>query len=449
MKHLTIKARIMLLCAILAFAVTGLALGVMLYSEQRVAQGYFRDSLSSTARLAQDELRIKNGRLEIDRNLDDLPAVRVALYTADGDLIYGQERFAAPFIAGQMRETVSAGGVQWRLLDTYLTLEDGSSVWLRCYMAANAVDSMLGSRRDVLLLLLPLLILLAAVGGWLIAERAFRPITQIIRTAEGIAGGADLKKRIGLTGAKDEIYRTAQGFDAMLDRLDAAFERERRFTSDASHELRTPVTAIVTQSEFALSDAANESDRAEALREIHERGLHMSRLIQALLALARLDAKQRPEETELIDLAVLAEIAAESLAERAAERGMTIEAVAGGELYVRGDQTMLSQALFNLAENAVNYGNPGGHIRIEAQEDGAYCRLRVVDDGPGIATQAQARIFDRFYQADDSRSAGGFGLGLSLVKRIAELHGGCVTLESMPGKGSCFEIILNKEKEND
>ena len=449
MKHLTIKARIMLLCALLAFAVTGLALGVMFYSEQRVAQGYFRDSLSSTAKLAQDELRIEGGRLEIDRNLDDLPNVRVALYTADGDLIYGQERFDAPFIAGQMREAVSTGGVQWRLLDTFLTLEDGSSVWLRCYMAANAVDSMLGSRRDVLLLLLPLLIVLAAVGGWLIAKRAFRPITQIIRTAEGIAGGADLKKRIGLSGAKDEIYRTAQGFDAMLDRLDAAFERERRFTSDASHELRTPVTAIVAQSEFALSDAANESDRAEALWEIHERGRHMSRLIQALLALARLDAKQRPEETELVDLAMLAEITAESLAERAAERNMTIEAAADGELYVRGDQTMLSQALFNLAENAVNYGNPGGHIRIEAQEDGAYCRLRVADDGPGIAAEAQARIFDRFYQADASRSAGGFGLGLSLVKRIAELHGGSVTLESMPGKGSCFEIILNKEKGND
>ena len=449
MKHLTIKARIMLLCALLAVAVTALALGVMLYNEQRVAQGYFRDTLSSTAQLARNEVRIEKGRLEIDRKLDDLPNVRVALYTADGDLVYGQERFDAPFIEGQMREAVSAGGIQWRVQDSFMTLEDGSGLWLRCYMAANAVDSMLGSRRNMLLALLPLLILLAEFGGWLIARRAFKPISQIIRTAEGIASGADLKKRIGLVGAHDEIYQTAQGFDAMLDRLEAAFERERRFTSDASHELRTPVTAIVAQSEFALSDAANEQDRLEALREIHRKGLHMSQLIQRLLSLSRLDAKQGPEELELIDLAMLAEITAESLAERAAEKQLHIEAISDGDVWVRGDQTMLMQAVFNLVENAVRYGNPGGHIRIETRADGESCRIRVLDDGPGIAPGAQARIFDRFWQADASRSENGFGLGLSLVKRIAELHGGSVALDSTPGVGSCFEIILKREAANE
>ena len=446
MKHLTIKARIMLLCVLLTFAVSALALGVMLHNEHRVAEGYFRNSLASTAQLARDELRIENGRLEIDRNLDDLPNVRVALYTADGDLIYGQQRFELPFLEGEMRQAESASGIRWAVQDTRMTLEDGRWLWLRCYMSSEAVSSMQGSRREVLLILFPALILLAGLGGWLIARRAFRPITQIIRTAEGIADGADLKKRIALTGAHDEIYRTAQGFDAMLDRLEAAFERERRFTSDASHELRTPVTAIMTQSEFALSDAADEEDRIEALREIHARSRNMARLIQSLLTLSRLDAKQQLDEVEAVDLCLLAEVAAESLQERADAKGMTIDAdVSCGEALVRGDQTMLSQAVFNLAENAVHYGKPGGHIGIEVEAAGAQCRLRVRDDGPGIAPEDQARIFDRFYQGNAARSGSGFGLGLSLVKRIAELHGGTVMLASVPGQGCCFEIVLKRE----
>lgn len=445
MKHLTIKARIMLLCALLAFAVTGLALGVLFYNEQRVAEGYFRDTLASTASLARDELRVEDGELEIDRNLDDLPNVRVALYTPDGDLIYGQQRFDLPFMEGSMREAESAGGIQWRVQDSFLRLEDGRGLWLRCYMAANAVDSMLDSRKNVLLMIFPALILLAALGGWLIARRAFRPITRIIRTAEGIAGGDDLKKRIALSGARDEIYRTAQGFDDMLDRLDAAFERERRFTSDASHELRTPVSAIMAQSEFALSDAADEADRREALVEIHRRSCHMSQLIQRLLSLARMDARRQPEEMEAVDLSLLADVAAETLLDQAGEKEMTIEAVTDGGVIVLGDQTMLSQAILNLAENALRYGKPGGHVTIEVKAEENNCRLRVVDDGPGISPEEQTRIFDRFYQGDVSRAGVGFGLGLSLVKRVAELHGGGVFLESMPGQGSCFEIVLPRE----
>ena len=445
MRHLTIKARIMLLCTLLSVAVTALALGVTLHSERRVAERYFRDTLASTTQLAQNELHMEAGELEIDRNLDDLPNVRVALYTLDGDLIYGQQRFELPFMEGEMREVQDARAAQWMTQDTRLTLEDGSELWLRCYMDAEVVDSLLGSRKAVLLALLPALLILAETGGWLIAKRAFQPITRIIRTAEGIAGGADLKKRIGLTGAKDEIYQTAQGFDAMLDRLEAAFERERRFTSDASHELRTPVTAIMAQSEFALSEGASEADRMEALAEIRHRSAQMSQLIQSLLSLSRLDARRSPEEMELVDLSLLAELAGESLQEKAAEKGMVIEAYPCENAFVRGDQTMLMLALMNLIENALRYGGTGGHIAIETVRDGENCRLRVRDDGPGIAPEHQARIFDRFYQADAARSGGGFGLGLSLVKRIAELHGGRVTLESLPGAGSCFEIILSAE----
>lgn len=450
LRHLTIKARITLLCTLLAAAVAALALAVVLYNEQRVTDGYFRDTLASTAQLAQDEVECKNGRLEIDRNLDDLPNVRVSLYNLDGDLLYGQRRVDAAFVLGEVRELRGTDGVQWMTQDSLMQVDGYGEIYLRCCMSGDALLSVQGIRRELLMVLFPVLILLAGLGGWLIARRAFAPLVRINRTAEGIADGSDLKKRIALQGARDEIYRTAEVFDDMLDRLDAAFERERRFTSDASHELRTPVAAIMAQSEFALSDAADEADRQEALREIQRRSSHMTALIQRLLALSRLDARQGLETNERIDMSLLAEVAAEALAESAARKQMTITAEVCCHAEVLGDETMLTQAVLNLAENAVRYGNFGGRVCIEVKRAGEECLLRVIDNGPGIAPEHQRKIFDRFYQASPDRSDRGFGLGLSLVKRIVELHGGRLSLESAPGQGSCFEIaikMINTEAE--
>lgn len=444
MKHLSIKARVMILCTLLAALIAGLALTAMLYNEQRVVEGYFRDSLAATAQLAQNNIRAGEQGLEIDRNLDDLPSVRVAVYTLDGDLIYGQHRFELPFEAETVRETGGSGGVQWMVQDTRLQPEGASAVWLRCYMSADAMENVRGIRREVLVVMVPVLILLAELGGWLIARRAFHPIRRIIRTAEGIVDGDDLKKRIALDGTRDEIYQVAQVFDAMLDRLDAAFERERRFTSDASHELRTPVAAILAQSEFARSDDAGEGDMREALAEIHRQGGHMSTLIQSLLNLSRLDQRRTLPDREEIDLGMLAELTAESLQGQAAQRGISLAAGSRGSAVVHGDQTMLMQAVCNLAENAIKYGKNGGSVRIEACGEGGLCRLRVQDDGPGIAPEHLERIFDRFYQVDASRSDRGFGLGLSLVKRIVQLHGGRVEVHSVPGEGSCFEMIFEE-----
>lgn len=442
MKHLTVKARITLLCTLLAATVAALALIVVLVNEQRMVSAYFQDTLTSTVQLARDDIRRENGRLEIDRNLDDLPNVRVAIYNLDGDLIYGQQRFELPFEQGALRQARGAGDTRWMALDSRLSFEDGADIWLRCYISADAVQSMRGVHVQVLMALFPALILLAALGGWGVARRSIMPLSRIIRTAEGIADGSDLKKRIGMSGARDEIYQTARVFDDMLQRLDGAFERERQFTSDASHELRTPVAAIMLQSEGALADDASDADRLEALGEIRRQSGHLSVLIQRLLALARLDARQALGDVQEVDLAMLGEVIAESMEDRAGERGMRVSVEHDDCAPVRGDHTMLTQAALNLLENAVNYGREGGDIRIEVCMRGDECIFSVEDDGPGIAPEDQKRIFDRFYQADASRHGRGFGLGLPLARRIVELHGGRMELRSAPGAGSRFEMIF-------
>lgn len=442
MKRLSIKARVTIWYTLLVALIALLAALVLFLSARRMMRNYYLETLTGTAQLALDDIRMEDGELEIDRDLDELPSVRVALFTTEGELIYGRVRFDLPFVEGEMRTATERSGGEWYVLDTRMEFDDAGDIWLRCYISADAAASLSALGMELAALILPMLVVLAGVGGYFIARRAFRPVARIAHTAESIADGADLQKRIALEGARDELYRLAKVFDDMLDRLERSFERERRFTSDASHELRTPVAAILAQTDFALSDLATPEDRMEALRDIHSRAGQMSTLINRLLALTRMDAGQTRVELETIDLCDLAEAVAAQIEDGAAERGMTVTLSLDGPVWARCDQTMLTQALLNLAENAVKYGREGGHVRVAAFARDGEARLAVEDDGPGISPEAMPHIFERFYQGDRSRQAGGAGLGLSLVRLIARLHGGRVEVESALGEGSRFTIVL-------
>lgn len=440
MRRLSIKARVTLLCTLLAATIAVTAMAWMLLGEARMLKNYYLDTMISTAQLARDEIRYEDGELDIDRNLDDLPGVGIAVFSQDGDLVYGRARFEIDFENGEMR---SRDG--WMVYDEKLVFDDGPELWLRCYISADMQFSVRGGQQNLILMILPAMVLLGGLGGYLIARRAFRPVSRIVKTAESIAGGEDLKKRIGFKGTRDELYAIASTFDEMFARLDEAFERERRFTSDASHELRTPVAGILAQSEFALGDGAADEDRKEALTEIHRRAGDMSLLIGKLLMLSRMDAKRIAPALEDVDLGMTAEIAAAEIEEAARKKGMRVSV--DGEASVRADQTMTVQAVMNLAENAVRYGREGGWVRIEVRQDGSGAQVSVADDGPGIPADKLPHIFERFYQADPSHRGEGSGLGLSLVERIMSLHGGRVEVQSRPGEGSRFTLIFPKEGE--
>lgn len=442
MRRLSITARVALLCTLITAAIAALAIMALAIGEQRMLREYYMETLASAAQLAHDDVVWDGGRIEIDRNLDEMPNVIAAVYTADGDLVYGRTEFDAPFIEGARR--IGDGDDEWYVHDMPVESETGRRVWLRLYMSSGAAGSLSGVWQKLMLVIFPVLTALAGIGGWAVARRAFRPVARIAVTAAGIADGEDLKKRIGLEGAHDELYRLAQIFDGMLERLDSAFERERRFTSDVSHELRTPVAAILAQSEFALSDAADDTDRREALREIYRRAGGMRELTRKLLTLSRMEARQLIPQFEVTDIALIADMASECFRDAAEERRVAIEVDASGPVEVRGDQTMLTQAVMNLVENAVRYGREGGYVKVRAEDLGDSARVSVADDGCGMTPEQAQRIFDRFYQADPSRHGEGAGLGLSLALRIARLHSGRIDVESEPGKGSRFTLTLPK-----
>ena len=278
--------------------------------------------------------------------------------------------------------------------------------------------------------------------GWVISGRVLAPIERIGAVAREIQA-TNLSRRIELDGPDDELKRLADTFDAMLARLDAAFEAQRQFVADASHELRNPLAVIQTNLDVALADpgATRDSLRRAAMvaRRASER---MARLVDDLLALARLEAPGARREP--VDLGALVADAGDEFAAPAELRGVALERAAPPGLTLAGDRDGLKRAVANLLDNAVRFAPAGSRVRLAAGREDGWAWIAVADEGPGIPAEHQRRVFDRFYRVDKARSraAGGTGLGLAIVREIAQRHGGDVRLFSQPGRGSAFVVWL-------
>jgi signal transduction histidine kinase len=283
----------------------------------------------------------------------------------------------------------------------------------------------------------------ASLGvGWVIAGRVLRPIGRITSVAREIQA-TDLSRRIELPGPEDELKQLADTFDAMLARLDAAFAAQRQFTADASHELRNPLAIIRTNVDVALADPhADPEDLRHTIVVVKRASDRMARLVDDLLALAR---RQEPTlEFEPVDLGVAVTEASDDFVVPAAARNIVLDRAIAPGVVVTGDRDALKRAVANLLENAVRLAPAGSRIRLATGSEGDRAWIAVADEGPGIAPEDQAHVFDRFWRADKARSRadGGTGLGLAIVRQIVESHGGQVRLQSKVGVGSSFVIWL-------
>lgn len=301
-------------------------------------------------------------------------------------------------------------------------------------------------------LAIPAILLVSGALGWWLAWRAVRPIQLITRVAKEIAEGGDLSRRINLTG-RDELSQLAATFDHMMDRLEDAFQRQREFTADAGHELRTPVTIIGLEANRALTHERAGAQYRTALENIRAENDRMGRLVADLLTLARSDSAQVQLGRECLDLGELVLETVGRLDPLARRNGIALTVAELPELIISGDRGYLLQLLTNVAENAVKYTAGVGHqVRIMAGERGTdagqLAWVRVNDDGPGISSEHLARLFDRFYRVSSSRAeeredgTGGHGLGLAIARWVARAHNGDITVESTAGVGSTFEVRL-------
>ena len=277
--------------------------------------------------------------------------------------------------------------------------------------------------------------------GWVVGGRVLRPVDRITAAARRIQA-TNLSERIALEGPQDELKTLADTFDEMLGRLEASFTAQRQFVADASHELRNPLAVIQTNADVALWDEGvpeSARTRIEAVRRASER---MRKLVDDLLALARLElaAAQRSE----VDLAQLVHEVGDELDPLARAHGLVLEQDAESGVRVVADRDALKRALANLLDNAFRHSPPGAPVRITAARRNGSAVLSVADRGPGLTAEEQEHVFERFWRSDSARSrqSGGVGLGLAIVRRIAESHGGAVAVVSEPGDGSTFEILL-------
>ncbi len=309
--------------------------------------------------------------------------------------------------------------------------------------ARNAMLARVGVFGVIMVLLTALASILG--GRWL-AARAIRPVTEIIEQAEGMGAGT-LRRRISAWADTREYERLVQVLNTMLERMEESFETQRRFTADASHELRTPLTALRGELELALRRERDGEEYREVLRSAHEEVLHLGRIVEGLLTLARSDAGAFRLQREPADLAEVVGEAVERSAGEARRSGVTLEYDASGPVRGAFDDGLIVQLAANLVQNGVRFAGEGGTVRVSVTGRNGQAELTVEDSGPGIPAEAGDLVFQRFWRGDPSRTQGngvqGTGLGLAIVRVVAEAHGGSATVSNdSPLGGARFRVHL-------
>jgi len=384
---------------------------------------------------------------------DQFAAARVFVETLDarGQVLarsanLGPRRLPLPAPAAALLEgpRLSTQAVPGGALHVYsLPASDGDGQTVGLAVVAASLDEVRATTRVLLSLLVAGgagVLILAILGSRVLVRRGLGPLDEMATVAESITARR-LDQRMVLRDPPRELGRLAGTFNAMLERLHAAFAAQQRFVADASHELRTPLATIRGRSEVLLLSPTLDPETRDGLAMIRDEAGRMGRLVANLLLLARGDEARtidrRPVELDVL----LLEVARQA---RALAQGVTVTLGHEDQALVPGDADLLKQLVLNLVDNALTYTPPGGRVDLSLYVAHGHARLAVRDTGPGIAPADLTRIFERFYRPDRARArrSGGAGLGLAIARWIAEAHGGRIDVDSIVGQGSTFTVVL-------
>jgi signal transduction histidine kinase len=290
--------------------------------------------------------------------------------------------------------------------------------------------------------------LLALVLGRIVCRRALLPVSQMAASAREM-DASDRGSRLSVPASKDELEDLSRAFNGLLDRLHESFERQRRFTGDASHQLRTPLTAILGQIEVALRRERGASEYREVLTKLHKQALHLRRIVEALLYLTHADAEAAVPGKETISLDRWLQVHLESWSEHPRAGDIRAETGMGADLQIEAQPVLLGELVDILLDNACKFSKPGSPITVSVASHGPDVTLTVADQGYGISEEDRTRVFEAFFRSEDARLRGtsGLGLGLAIATRVAEAFGGSLSVNSAPGHGSQFVAAFPRAKE--
>ncbi len=307
----------------------------------------------------------------------------------------------------------------------------------------ESVEQTLNRLLLVLLVTIPIALAVSLAGGWFLSGRALRPVDAITLAAQRIAGG-DLTQRLNVPASADEIGRLAGTFNDMIARLETSFRQIRQFSSDASHELRTPLTVMKGETELALRRPRETGDYTIVLESNLEEIDRMTRIVDELLFLSRVDMGEVKTERLPVNLESLLEDIYRQASLLGQDQGIQVILGTMTPAVVQGDELRLRELFLNLVDNAVKYSRPGGSVEMTMTVISGFAKVSIVDHGIGIASEDLGRIFDRFYRTDDARAhtKKGTGLGLAICAWIAEAHNGRIEVHSEVNKGTTFTVTL-------
>jgi heavy metal sensor kinase len=345
-------------------------------------------------------------------------------------------------------ERLSSGG---KLLIYSLPFKarDGSRFLIETGAPNEPIEDALHGLLLTLAIGLPVVIAIAVMGGYWIMRRALRPLDEIARGAERITSRS-LSERLPVAHSGDEIERLSLALNRMIARLDESFQYIGRFTADASHELRTPLTVLRGELEAIAQRPRLDGGLRETVGSSLEETERLTRIVESLLAISRLDAGEAQMERVRFDLAELAATTTEQMRLLAEDKRIILECRTNGQVEIIGDRARLKQVIVNLVDNAIKYTPEGGAVGVVVSAENGRAVMLVEDNGVGVPADALPHLFERFYRVDKARSRqmGGVGLGLAIVKSIVAAHGGQINVESAEGKGSRFIVEAPMFKDN-
>lgn len=368
----------------------------------------------------------------------------------DGQWIYRSPQFLSPtprlesFVGENLSFATTNLELQQYRIARQRVWVNGQEFQIDAAVPTEPFDQALDNFRLIEKRFLPLLVVLASLLGYWLSGRALAPVNRIIEGAERV-GVRNLSERLEVPKAKDELRRLTETLNAMLERIETSVKRITQFTADASHDLRTPLALIRTNAELALRRPRSESEYREALCRILATSEETTELIEKLLMLARADADVAQFRLEPVNLYPLLQRVAQKAKLLALGKGITFsESVVPYSHTVQGDEAGLERLFLSILDNAVKYTLAGGHVSLGFRLEDAQAWIEISDTGIGIDPKDLPHVFERFYRADQTRSreTRGAGLGLSIAKWIAEIHGGCISVKSEQLKGSVFTVCI-------
>jgi heavy metal sensor kinase len=340
-------------------------------------------------------------------------------------------------------EYVESSKTRMRFHNAEIKDRDGHGYLLRVGTPLAPLDAALREIREIFVVMLPVGLLVAGLGGWWMARSALKPVDNLRAAAQSI-NISQLQRRLPLRGTHDELDRLAQTFNEVFARLERAVNQMTQFTAGIAHELRTPLSVLQGEAELTLMSADSIEEYRSLLTGQLAQFAKLNRMFNQLLLLARAEGGELQLAARNVDLSALVRFLVEQMTPIAEDKDVSLHVRDDNFGEVIGDPEWLEHIVINLLDNAIKFTPSGGHVTVTVSARGAQAALEVRDTGIGIPTEAIPHIFDRFFRADSSRSADvpGVGLGLTLVKWAVEAQGGSIQVESAPEAGSCFTVFM-------